>query len=266
MVFTPGGRGQDWTICSSDEPEFIPGQMKSMDGALIEKNLQRVQERIGEAALRSNRKPESVRLVAVTKSHPAQIVRIAYDCGLRHFGENRVGEALGKQAQLTDLNDVTWHMIGRIQSRKAKDVAEHFEFVHSIDRAKIAHRLDQDRVNFPEPLIGFLEVNASGEDTKTGWELGNKNTWDDFLEELKPLFILSHLRIAGLMTMAAWNADERSIRSTFARLREVRDKLEVGLSQSLPDLSMGMTDDFEIAIEEGATIVRVGRAIFGERQ
>lgn len=236
-----------------------------MDRDAIERNLQRVYERIAEAVIRSHRKLESVRLVAITKSHPAHVVRTAYQCGQRHFGENRVGEASEKQAQLTDLKDVTWHMVGRIQSRKAGDVAGHFKYVHSIDRLKIARRLNQYQADIAQTLIGYLEVNASGEDTKAGWNLAKRTTWDEFLEEVQPIFELSYLRIEGLMTMAAWNANEQIVRETFSRLRELRDHLERSLSCRLPELSMGMTDDFEIAIEEGATIVRVGRAIFGPR-
>lgn len=236
-----------------------------MDREVIERNLRRVQERIAEAAIRSKRQPESVRLVAISKSHSAQVVRMAYQCGQRHFGENRVAEALEKQAQLDDLEDAIWHMVGRIQSRKAKDVAGHFAAVHSIDRLKIARRLDQFQTEFEKPLICYLEVNASGEDTKAGWNLIDRDSWGGFLGEVRPIFELSHLRVEGLMTMAAWNAEEPDIRKTFCRLRELRDHLEQSLSRRLPELSMGMTDDFEIAIEEGATVVRVGRAIFGPR-
>ena len=233
--------------------------------ASIESNLRSVHERISDAAARSGRNPDQIRLVAISKSQPAEAVRAAYTLGLREFGENRVQEGLEKQADLSDLPDLQWHMVGHIQSRKARDVPAHFDLVHSVDRLKIARLLDQqagaDELNLPV----FLECNVSGEGSKYGWDMSEEMRWDATGEELRKLSGFGNLEIRGLMTMAPWVDDEQVVRATFAKLRGLRDFLQEKLAFSLPELSMGMTDDFELAIEEGATVVRIGRAIFGPR-
>jgi hypothetical protein len=234
----------------------------SIERAAIEANLRSVHERIAEAALRSGRPPEAVRLVAITKSHPEQAVRAAYGCGQRDFGENRVEEAQPKQAALDDLSGIRWHMVGKIQSRKARDVAGHFAYVHSVDRMKIARRLNQYQAGVGESLHVLLEINTSGEDTKAGWYLPEDLGWAEFMADFQQILSLPHLHVGGLMTMAALGASDQAVLGMFARLREIRDQLELQLNCELPELSMGMSDDFEIAVEQGATMVRVGRAIF----
>jgi pyridoxal phosphate enzyme (YggS family) len=234
----------------------------SIERAAIEANLRSIHERIAEAALRSGRPPEAVRLVAITKSHPEQAVRAAFECGQRDFGENRVEEAQPKQAALDDLSGIRWHMVGKIQSRKARDVAGHFAYVHSVDRMKIARRLNQYQAGVGESLHVLLEINASGEDTKAGWYLPEGLDWAEFMADFQQILSLPHLHVGGLMTMAALGASDQAVRGMFARLREIRDQLELQLNCELPELSMGMSDDFEIAVEQGATMVRVGRAIF----
>ncbi len=234
----------------------------NIDPAAIEVNYRSVLERIAEAALRSDRKPESVRLVAITKSHPAQVVRTAYECGQRDFGENRVEEALPKQSALKDLVDAQWHMVGKIQSRKARDVAGQFAWVHSVDRLKIASRLDRYQAEGGGPLRVLLELNTSGEGTKAGWNFPEGSNRDEFLGEFQQILDLPNLHVGGLMTMAALGASDQEVRGSFARLRQLRDRLELQFNCKLPELSMGMSDDFEIAIEQGATMVRLGRAIF----
>jgi pyridoxal phosphate enzyme (YggS family) len=156
-------------------------------------------------------------------------------------------------------------MVGHIQSRKAKDVAPHFFMVHSIDRVKIAQRLDRFAAESGGILPVLIECNTSGEASKTGWSAWQKDDWPGALEDIQMIGEYKNLAVRGLMTMAPWAADPAVLHSTFQGLRAFRDFLEEKLLTDLPELSMGMTDDYEIAIEEGATIVRVGRAIFGPR-
>ena len=229
-------------------------------------NLHTVQERMADAALRSGRDPSGVRLVAISKSQPISKIIAAYACGQRDFGENRVQEGIDKQDRLQDYPDVRWHMVGHIQSRKAEQAAGNFDEIHSVDREKIALRLDQFRAGRTPLLPVYLEMNVSGEESKAGWDFSRREDWERGFPQVKLVFDLKNLLVIGLMTMAPWVDDEATLRATFSRLRGVRDFFEQKLGRSLPHLSMGMTDDFEIAIEEGATDIRVGRAIFGERE
>lgn len=231
----------------------------------IDANLRLLQARISEAAKKSGRGAEAIELVAISKGQPASSVRAAYQAGQRDFGENRVTEGREKQAELTDLSDIRWHMVGHIQSRKAKDVAPHFFMVHSVDRVKIAQRLDRFAAESGRILAVLIECNTSGEASKTGWPAWQKEAWPGVLEDILIIREHKNLAVRGLMTMAPWAADPAILHSTFQGLRAFRDFLEEKLLTDLPELSMGMTDDYEIAIEEGATIVRVGRAIFGPR-
>ncbi|MEE9514329.1 MAG: YggS family pyridoxal phosphate-dependent enzyme [Anaerolineales bacterium] len=231
----------------------------------IDANLRLLKERIHEAATRSGRGAGAVVLVAICKGQSALTVRAAYKAGQRDFGENRVAEAREKQVELTELSEIRWHMVGHIQGRKAKDVAPHFFMVHSIDRMKIAQRLDRFAADSGRILPVLLECNTSGEASKTGWPAWQKGDWPVTVEDIQMIRDYKNLDVRGLMTMAPWTADRAVLRSTFLGLRTFRDFLEDKLLTDLPELSMGMTDDYEIAIEEGATIVRVGRAIFGPR-
>jgi pyridoxal phosphate enzyme (YggS family) len=231
----------------------------------LEANLRSVQERIATAAKRAGREPAEITLVAVTKTQPPEVIRAAYELGVRHFGENRVEEAEAKVDKLPV--DITWHMIGHIQSRKAKRVIPLFQIVHSVDSVKLARRLDRLSVEGDEPLPVLLECNVSGEASKYGFDASK---WDEDEAEQKALqnvvkevVALPRLRVQGLMTMAPIVAESEQARPVFVRLRALRDHLATIFPQAgWHALSMGMTDDFEVAIEEGATLVRVGRAIF----
>jgi pyridoxal phosphate enzyme (YggS family) len=231
----------------------------------LESNVRSVQQRIAEAAARAGRDPRRVTLVAVTKTQPPQIIRTAYDLGLRHFAENRVGEAEAKVGHLPA--DVTWHMIGHIQSRKARRVVPVFQMVHSVDSVKVARHLDRACTSLPKPLPILLECNVSGEESKYGFAASR---WDEDAAERQALIAcvdqivaLPHLRLHGLMTMAPIVSEPEEARPVFARLGRLRDELATLFPQTdWHHLSMGMTDDFEVAIEEGATLVRIGRAIF----
>jgi pyridoxal phosphate enzyme (YggS family) len=190
--------------------------------------------------------------VAVTKGFEVTAIKAAFDSGIKNFGENRVQEAEGKIAQLTDLKlAVTWHLVGHLQSNKAKIAVELFDIIHSVDSVKLAEILNR-RVEKPLPVM--LEVNVSGEATKVGFSLG------ELVAAVKEIGQLPNLKLMGLMTVAPVAVEPEAVRPVFRKLRELRDSL------GLKHLSMGMTDDFEVAVEEGATMLRIGRAIFGDRR
>ncbi len=211
-----------------------------------------VQRRIGEACERSHRLPSDVILVAVTKGVEAAAIRAAYDCGIRNFGENRVQEAEDKIGQLSDLRgSVIWHMVGHLQTNKAKKAANLFDIIHSVDSLRLAEILNRC-AEAPLPIL--IEVNVSGEVTKSGFAV------DEVVKAVAEIKRLSNLKVIGLMTIAPIAVDPEEVRPVFRKLRELRD------SMGLKHLSMGMTDDFQVAIEEGATMVRIGRAIFGDRR
>ena len=231
----------------------------------LEANLRAVQDRIDAAAHRAGRDPAGISLVAVTKTQSPAVIQAAYDLGLRHFGENRVEEAESKVGSLP--GEITWHMIGHIQSRKAKRVAPIFDVVHSLDSLKLARRLDRQSATRSEPLPVLLECNVSGEESKGGFDAArwseDNEQWKVLLAAAEEIVALPNLSVQGLMTMAPIVAEPEQVRPVFVRLRELRDELARALPQAdWRHLSMGMTDDFQVAIEEGATMVRVGRAIF----
>jgi hypothetical protein len=224
-----------------------------------------IQERISAAARRAGRDPDEITLVAVTKTQPPEVIRAAYDLGLRHFGENRVEEAETKVQLLPP--DSTWHMIGHIQSRKAKRVTPLFHFVHSLDSVELALRLDGLCTGRPEKLPVLLECNISGEASKYGLVAGrwatDQGVRDTLLTSVATIVALPHLDVQGLMTMAPVVSDPEQARPVFGHLKQLRDELAVTFPGTCwHQLSMGMTDDFEVAIEEGATLIRLGRAIF----
>lgn len=228
----------------------------------LRENIARVHERIDEAKRRAGR-TDAVTLVAVSKTHDADRVAAAYCNGLRVFGENRVEEAGPKAAEVAALvapaPSPQWHMIGHLQSRKAADVLPWAALVHSVDSPKLASRLS--RAAPPgHPLAVLLEVNVSGEASKDGFAPGA------LAAAVETIVELPGLRIEGLMTMAPLVEDPEETRPVFRQLRQLRDEMARRFpAASWRHLSMGMSDDFEIAIEEGATLVRIGRAIFGAR-
>jgi pyridoxal phosphate enzyme (YggS family) len=218
----------------------------------IEANIKEVQKRIAQACQQSRRSPDEITLVAITKWAEIPAIRTVFDSGIRDFGENRVQEAEEKIAQLADLKSaVTWHMVGHLQSNKAKVATELFDIIHSVDSIKLAEILNR-RAEKPLPVL--LEVNISDEASKSGFSVGETEA------AVKAIKELPNLKVLGLMTVAPFVADPEEVRPVFRKLRELRD------SYGLEHLSMGMTDDFEVAVEEGATILRIGRAIFGERR
>ena len=220
----------------------------------IEKNIAKVAARIREAAQAVGRDPASVGLLAVSKTHPAAAIREAAEAGMRDFGENYLQEALDKQAELSEL-PLTWHFTGPIQSNKTKSIAEHFDWVHSVDRLKIAQRLSDQRPAELPPLNICLQVNVSGEASKSGCAP------EELPQLAQAVAAMPRLRLRGLMCIPAPSEDPAEQRAAFARLRALRDELPL----TLDTLSMGMSQDLEAAIAEGATWVRIGTALFGAR-
>ena len=228
---------------------------------------------MADAAQRAGRDPGDVALVAVCKTFPAEVVAAAYAAGLRDFGENRVEEALVKlpavRAAITGPLP-TWHMVGHVQSRKAREVVAHFDIVHSVDRLRIARRLGQFVGESQSPMTVLLECNVSGEANKSGFDVadwrGDRPQREAFFAAVEEILALPGTSVQGLMTMAPLVSDPQTVRPVFASLRGLLDALrERFATDNWRHLSMGMTDDFEVAIEEGATMVRIGRAIFGPR-
>lgn len=220
-----------------------------METQSIARRLARVEERIADACERSGRSREEVTLIAVSKGFEADAVREAAAAGVRHAGENRVQEAQEKIPRLSDVN-VTWHMIGHLQRNKVGPALDLFAIIHSVDSLRLAKAISK-RSRHPFPI--FIEVNVAREPAKYGFDP------DSLPHEFEEIARLPNLEPRGLMTVAPIADDPEEARPVFRRLREMNESL------GLPELSMGMTDDFETAIEEGATHVRIGRAIFGER-
>jgi PLP dependent protein len=227
----------------------------------VRENLLRIQERIATAAARAGRSTEEIALIAVSKTQPASAIHEAYEAGIRHFGENRVQEWEGKRAEAEGLT-ATWHLIGHLQSNKAARAAKLFHSVDSVDDFAIAQRLDRARTEagIAGKLRVLIEVRVSPEETKSGVEVSG-------LPALVEKFTdLPRLELAGLMCIPPFLEEAERVRAYFRRLRELREDLTKRLGLALPVLSMGMSHDFEVAIEEGATEVRVGTAIFGVRE
>ena len=217
---------------------------------MLADNLARVEERIAFATARAGRQRDQITLIAVSKVFPAQALRTAYELGLRHFGENYVQELQGKQPQVADLSEATFHLIGHLQSNKAKTAATLFQVVQTVDSEKLARRLDEAG----QPLRVMIAVKLSQEESKQG------AAPEQIPKILQTLRTAQHLRVTGLMTLPPWSDNPEESRPYFARLREL------ATVHGLPMLSMGMSHDLEVAIEEGATHIRVGTALFGRRK
>ncbi len=235
--------------------------------ASIRENHQRALGQIAEAAHRSGRSPDDTRLVVVTKTQPLEIVQAAIKAGVHVFGENYPEEGVAKIQALPAQSGVEWHMIGHVQGRKARLVADHFALLHSLDSLKLARRLDRFAAESNRVLPALLEFNVGGEESKSGWDASNESQWNILLPEIAELLDLPNLRIRGLMTMPPLGTAPEDSRRFFLRLRLLRDHLASQFPQAgWRELSMGTSLDFEVAVEEGATLVRVGTAIVGARK
>jgi pyridoxal phosphate enzyme (YggS family) len=215
-------------------------------------------ERVRDAQFSGNSPNSIVTLLAVSKRQPTASIRAAYDAGIRDFGENIVQEAVGKLEELESLN-ITWHFIGQVQSNKTRDIARNFQWVHAVDRLRIANRLNDQRPHNCPPLNVCLQVNQAGEVQKAGVRESDVSTL------AREVMSLPRLRLRGLMTLPPANADPNANAVFFARLRDLKDTL-VADNIPLDTLSMGMSADFEVAIRKGSTIVRIGTAIFSARR
>lgn len=219
---------------------------------VIARNIEIVRQRMEQAAGRSHRDITEIRLIAVSKNFDANAVRAAYECGLNDFGENRVQEAVAKYVRLLDIHgNITLHMIGHLQSNKVRGALQLFDIIHSVDSIKLAKEISEKACKI---IPIFIEVNVAEEESKSGIYIHRLR------ETIENIGVLPNIEIKGLMTVAPYKEDPENVRPIFASLKKLNDTF------GFKELSMGMTNDFEVAIEEGATMIRVGRAIFGERR
>jgi len=220
-------------------------------------NLESLRQRISAACVRAGREPSSVTLLAVTKTHPPETVMQAAKLGLNLFGENKVQEARAKVPHCP--GHLRWHMIGHLQSNKCRDAVELFEMIESVDSLHLAQEINKRAEQASKTMPVLLEVNSGGEASKFGYAP------QQLLAELPAINALPRLELHGLMTVPPWAPNPEKVRPVFRQLRELKEKCEQLLGAPLPQLSMGMSGDFEVAIEEGATLVRLGTALFGPR-
>lgn len=233
----------------------------------IRENYQYTLDQIVSAARKSGRDPGEVRLVVVTKSQPLEVVQAALEAGVRILGENYPEEAVQKIQSLAGQSGVEWHMIGHVQSRKARLVADHFALLHSLDSLKLAQRLDRFAAEANSVLPVLLEFNVGGEESKAGWEASDESQWQALFPEVSSILGLPNLQVRGLMTMPPLETEPEDSRRFFQRLRQLRDRLASQFPQTIwRELSMGTSADYPVAVEEGATLVRVGTAIVGARK
>lgn len=225
----------------------------------IAENIKVVQNRVARTCEKVKRDSDKIRLIAVSKTVELEQIQEAIDAGLTDFGESRVQDAWRKYQALG--NKVHWHMIGHVQTNKAKRTAQFSDFIHSVDSIRLADELQVQAEKQEKNLDIFIQVNTSGEDTKFGF------TPQETSDSVQQISEYSNLNIKGLMTIGAYSADEQKVRQCFKQLREIQLRLNERIANlELTELSMGMTNDFEIAIEEGATMLRVGRLIFGDKK
>ncbi|HJR80522.1 MAG TPA: YggS family pyridoxal phosphate-dependent enzyme [Anaerolineales bacterium] len=233
----------------------------------IRENYQYTLDQIASAARKSSRDPNEIHLVVVTKSQPLEVIQAAVESGVRILGENYPEEAVTKIQSLAGQTGVEWHMIGHVQSRKARLVADHFALLHSLDSLKLAKRLDRFAAERNSVLPVLLEFNIGGEESKAGWEASHDSQWEELLPDVSSILDLPHLRVQGLMTMPPLETESEDSRRFFQRLRQLRDWLAFQFPQAdWRELSMGTSTDYPVAVEEGATLVRVGTAIVGARK
>lgn len=232
----------------------------------MRENLQRVQGQIAEAARQAGRSVEEIKLVLVTKGQPPDLVKEVLELGVKRLGESYAEEGIQKMTALADYEDIKWHMIGHVQSRKAGLVADHFAILHSLDSFKLARRLDRTAAEAGRRLPVLLQINVSGEESKYGFPAPEAASWNDWHRELEGILRLPNLRVRGLMSLAPLVDDADKARPYFERTRLIRDALASNYAdQDWRQLSMGMSNDFQAAIQEGATLLRIGTAILGPR-
>ncbi|SNZ09725.1 hypothetical protein SAMN06265182_1622 [Persephonella hydrogeniphila] len=226
----------------------------------IKDNVEKVKDIVNKAAEKSGRNPEDIIILAASKTQPVEKIIQAYNAGIRYFGENRVQEGMKKIDQLKNYTDIHWHLIGGLQTNKAKYAVRYFEMIHSLDRKQLADEIDKRAGKIGKKQDVLIEVNVGEEESKYGVKPS----------ELKELFEYSlkkeNINILGLMCIPPYIEDKEKSRPYFVLLRKLKENLQKEFGVTLPHLSMGMSHDFDVAVEEGATIVRIGTAIFGERE
>ncbi|MBL8088754.1 MAG: YggS family pyridoxal phosphate-dependent enzyme [Anaerolineales bacterium] len=233
----------------------------------IKERYESTLEKIAISAKKAGRNPESVKLVVVTKSQPVEVVQAAIEAGAKILGENYAEEGVTKIQSLSSFSAVEWHMIGHVQSRKAQLVAEHFNFLHSLDSIKLAKRLDRFCGEAKRKLPVLLEFNVGGEESKGGWDAFDETRWNELIVELNEILTLPNLQVRGLMAMPPLGDDAEFSRPFFVKMKRLQEFLMKQFPQvDFSELSMGTSLDYEVAVEEGATFVRVGTAIVGERK
>lgn len=237
---------------------MLESRVEMADKHFLRSNLEKIGECIDRAAKKSGRRSEDVTLVAVSKTFPAEAIRATYDLGLRHFGENRVQEWEEKRAPLAGLN-ATWHLVGHLQSNKARRAAFLFHRIDSVDDLPLAKKLDAAAAAEGKLLPILVEVHLGGEESKSGVAV------EELPKVAESIAPFAHIDFVGLMTIPPFFENPERVRPYFARLRRLRDEVSQRIGRKLTVLSMGMSHDFEIAIEEGATEIRVGSALFGAR-
>ena len=232
----------------------------------IKENLEEIDCRIEQAVNKAGRERSEIKVIAVTKLMPVETILAGIEAGLRDFGENYPEQAVEKISELPEGVDITWHMIGHIQSRKTSTVCTYFDWVHSVDRMKIARYVDRYSRESDRIMPVLIEVNISGEESKYGWRAWDEESWSDLVPDFEKIAEMSNLEIKGLMTMPPFFDDPELTRPYYQRLRQ----LQAFLIEHLPDicwetLSIGTSFDYDIAIEEGATMVRLGTSLLGPR-
>jgi len=233
---------------------------------IIRGNYNQVLERINISARNAGRNPEAIRLLVVTKTQPIEVIQYVIDAGATNLGENYVEEAIPKIQALTNNQTIRWHMIGHIQSRKAQNVSEYFQYVHSLDSVKLAERLSRSAITLNKLLSVWMEFNVSGEVSKSGWDIKNKENWENILPDIEKILVLPKINILGMMTIPPYSMDPETSRPHYQRLREFQNYvIDHFQLTDFTELSMGMSSDFEVAIQEGSTCVRIGQAILGSR-
>jgi pyridoxal phosphate enzyme (YggS family) len=238
----------------------------SIKQIIIRNNYNQVLERITKTARIAGHNPEDISLVVVTKTHPVEVIQYVIDAGATDLGENYMEEAIPKIQALAIYKAIRWHMIGHIQSRKAQSICEYFQYVHSVDSVKLAERLCRFAYELGISLPVWMEFNVGGEDSKSGWDINIEENWENILPDIERILALSNLNILGAMTIPPFSSNPEASRPYYQRLRKFQQYLIDHFQLTgFRQLSMGMSSDFEVAIQEGSTCVRIGQAILGPR-
>jgi hypothetical protein len=244
----------------------MDNQAFSLLQSKIQGNLAEISEIIDRAASRSGRAADEISILAISKRQPVEVIEAAYSCGQRAFGESYVQEALEKMTRLQKFEGINWEMVGHVQSRKARQVAENFHTVHSLDSLKLADLLNRHRSAAMLPLEVFLEVNIGDESSKTGFSAKSEVDWEALVPVVREISGLNRLKLMGLMAMPPLFQDPKMSRPYFLKLRQLRDYLNNHVKEAtLDQISAGTSADFEVAIEEGSTVVRIGERLLGPR-